>query len=176
MHAALARASAQMARLSRSGDRLQAELARARHEAEQWRQRACECADDTRAIECLKRAKQRNAQSRELERRLETQQSLVGRLRRDMAGLEARHAELCERHRALRARETRAQAAQLLAETSATAPNVEDVFERWETQVTEQEYLVVPLADEWDDLEQEFETQQERAELLAELHSLRGGA
>jgi phage shock protein A len=173
LHVTLARASSQLARLARSGERLRAELARARHESEQWRSRARECTDDARALDCLKRSRQCRDRGTELQRRIEEQQSLEQRLRRDLSDLEGRHREMLERHRALRARESRAQAYQLVNE-GALMPSLEDVFERWETQVTEQEYIYVAEEDKLDRLEQEFEAEEERAALLQELASLRG--
>lgn len=170
--AALGRAAAHMERLRRSGERLRAELSRTGHEGERWRQRARECADDTRALECLRRARQCASHAELLQQRLRGLEELVARLGRDMAALEQRHTELCERHRALRARESRAQAAELLAESA--CPDLEDVFERWETRVTEQEYLVTPAADEWRDLEHQFQDEEERVELVLELRKLRG--
>lgn len=171
---ALARAAAQLTRLTQSRERLCADLARARDEAGDWRRRAGHCSDDTRALECLRRWKHRTAHATELDRRRETLDTLIARLERDVRGLEARHTELRERHRALRARESRAQAAELVAASTTRCSDVEDVFERWETQVTEQEYLVTPVVDPWGDLEVEFAREEERAELLVELQNLRG--
>lgn len=173
LRAALTRASSQLGRLTRSGLQLRAELTRARHEGEQWRNRAKECSDDARALECLKRSRQSYKRAVELERRLSEQQELETGLQRDLEQLQSRHAEMLERHRALRARESRAQAYQLVGE-GALNPNLEDVFERWETQVTEQEYVHVPQGHELDQLEREFEAEEERSALLAELQKLRG--
>lgn len=173
LQAALSRAAAQRARLSRSGDRLRAEHGRAKHEAEIWRRRAAECSDDAAALDCLRRARQRTRASEEILRRLAAQQELEARLFRDVAVLEARFAEMTERHQELRARETRAQAYQHALIASSTA-DADDVFERWETQVTEQEYLAGPI-DDWLELRNLAEDQ-ETEELQSELATLRGAA
>lgn len=173
LQAALSRAAAQRARLSRSGDRLRAEQGRAKHEAEMWRRRAAECQDDAAALDCLRRGRQRTRASEELERRLSAQRELETRLCRDVAVLESRFAELSDRHRELRARETRAQTYQhaLIANSTTDA---DDIFEQWETQVTEQEYLAGPI-DDWLELRNLAE-EHETEELQAELATLRGAA
>lgn len=170
----LAQAVAQLRRLERIGCALEREHATAQQEATRWRSRAKASSNDEQAIECLRRCKQGQQRLKELCERLTEQRELEVRLRRDIELLEQRFRALVSRRDALRARESRARAFELVsAELAVDAAPVEDVFERWETTVVEREYLSV-TTDDWDALEAGLASQEERDELLRQLKELRG--
>lgn len=172
---ATARAQVQLKRVREDGERLRRQLTEQREQAERWRDRAkASVEDDGRAVECLRRAKAARGSVEELERRIEehgrTEQHLVG----DVRSLDVRLAKLKEQRNLMRTRQSRAEALGVVQGSVVhLTSDIDDMFDRWEIRVTEAESVGdVGLHGE-DSFECEYTSQEEQAELHAELEALR---
>lgn len=166
---AAARARVQMSRVRQDGERLRRQLATQRAARARWQERARAADDKERAIECLRRSRRAAGLVPQLESRLELHQQAEKQLEADVALVEQRLERLNEQRNLMRTRQSRAEALSSAREVGES--DVDDVFDRWETRVTELEiegggsYAVDPL-------ELEYAEAEEREELLAELAEL----
>jgi len=176
-----ARARVQLGRVRRDGEALRCRAAEAREGATTWRDRARECGDDeSRALECLRRGRRAAQRSTELERRLAEHDRVEKQLAKDVARIDERLSELRERHNVLRTRQSRAHALATVREAGSPAhTDPADLFERWETQVTEREIAGDCTQGEDgmlgnDTFADEFDAREEEEALREELRALRG--
>lgn len=173
---AAARARVQLARVKRDGEELRRRLHDEREAEASWRERARRVAaeDEARALECLRRAKRSARLAGELERRLAEHERAEGQLVRDVARVEERLGSLTERHNLLRTRQSRAEALAIARDAGAPlCAQTSELFERWETQVTERELVGACTADEGDDaFAAEFDAHEESEDLREELAEL----
>lgn len=171
---AIARGKVQLARVRRDGLEI-----RRRHEEEQtaatrWRDRARSTAseDQDKALECLRRSKRATGKAQELAARSEEHERVEKQLIRDMAASEERLAALRERRNVMRTRQSRAEALSTArGSCGAEIYEVEGVFDRWETRITELE-LDSDSSSEIDGLDSEYSEIEEKELLLAELAEL----
>lgn len=171
---ATARAKAQLARVRQDGVRIRHLLAEAQEAAQRWRVRACDCgtANEGKALECLRRGRQATARAVELTDRLATHEGTEEKLVADIRGAESRLGQLKEKRNLMRTRQSRAEAlGQVGRLTAADRGGIDDIFERWETRITEAE-LQTACERDTDALEGEFITDEEEADLRAELVEL----
>lgn len=171
---AAARAKVQLARVLKDGERLARDLGQRREDEIRWRERARQCAesDEKRAIECLRRSKASHRQIPEIERRLEEHRKAETQLGRDVGAIEERLATLREQRNLMRTRQSRAEAmSQVAGAESVGCGDLEEVFDRWDTRITELE-LDGDSMSHVDSLELEFEETEETEDLLAELAEL----
>jgi len=171
----LARAKVQLARVRQDGNKLRSRLAD-EHDAEgQWKERARKAAetDEDRAVECLRRSKRAGRLATELARRLEEHEGVEKQLHQDVRAVEERLSQLMEKRNLLRTRESRATALSTVRGVQAPLNGeVEEVFDRWETRVTEFEIEGdCSLAD--DPLLDRVGTEEEEEDLRQELADLR---
>ncbi len=174
---ATAQAKVRLDRVRADGERLRRSLAEHREAEARWRERARECADsdEERAIDCLRRSRAAARAVPEVERRLALHESTERQLDADVARVEARLEQLVHKRNLMRTRQSSAQA----ASSAHTADSLGDgeldrVFDRWETQITELELEGGTDADV-DPLQLEYSEAEERQQLLAELAELRNG-
>ncbi len=174
---AAARARVQLTRVRGDGEALARQRAEQRESERLWRERAGACAEDdeSRALECLRRARRAGRRREELERRCEEHARVEKQLALDVSAVEERLTQLQERHNLLRTRESRAHAIATVRGASELGDgDVGDLFERWETQVLEREYEGGCSAQgDADPLEDEFLEAEDEGELRAELEELR---
>jgi len=169
-----AKARAQVTRVHKDGETLRRRLDEAEHEATQWRDRARTEPDQTRALECLRRAKRATQRRAELAARSAEHEQSEQLLRRDVATVEQRLGVLREQLGTLRARQTRAEALALLRNVQGDGGyEVDNVLERWDARVLETEILAGCAEDAYDPFREKFEHDEELAELLGELAALR---
>lgn len=177
MRSSLARASAQLARVERDCRALENEVNAAREDAERWRTRAQKEGSDERAMECLRRSRRAMSESHKLAQRLEDQRRMRDQVRRTIQGLEQKFLDLSGQQRLLSTRQAAARASEAIDAETGAAGDVEDVFSRWELRLSEKEFTprgYVCCDDALDDeLGQEYEKEEERAALEAELAALR---
>ena len=171
-----ARAHVQLARVRQDGERLRESLS-AQVEAEQrWRERARRTApdDETRALECLRRARTTARRAAELERRVDEHDRVEQQLGHDVEAIQERLSKLEEQRNLLRTRQSRAEA---LCHVRTADPGAETgaLFDRWETRVLEREFesdCPPDVTRREDELEAEFDEVEEAEALREELSEL----
>ena len=168
-------AKARLGRVRKDGARMTHTLETARENATLWRKRAAEMvADDEKAMECLKRSKKEAAAAARLEARLVKHREAEDHLAETIALIERKLDALKEKRNILRTRQTRADALKFAgSDTESFGEEVEEILERWESKIERHEYTR-EQGEPIDELEREFTTREEQAELIKELDELRG--
>jgi phage shock protein A len=174
MRKSLARSNAQLARVNRDTEALGRDLAETIQDAARWRERARMTEQEDKALECLRRAREKDRRREQLRERFETQEKARKELTQSVQHLELRYEELRSKTRLLSTRQATAQAAQAVELESSASADVEDVFERWEVRLAETEYVPgAALGGKVDGLDAAYVAEEEQAALLAELRALR---
>ncbi len=169
-----ARARAQLTRVHKDGDALRRRVTDAHHEMTLWKDRARTEPDQTRALECLRRAKRAAQRHAELSGRTSEHEQAEQRLRRDVASLEQRLEVVREQRNTMRTRQTRAEALALLRNVAGDSGyEVDQVLERWDARILETEIVAGCAEDAYDPFVEKFEREEEVADLLGELAALR---
>jgi len=174
---AAARASVQLRRVRRDGERQRQRLDELREAQATWRERARRKADadEATALECLRRGQQAARRATALEARLRDHEKIERQLARDVTAVEERLVRLDEQRHVLVTRQSRAEAMSALRDTSAPLhSDLDDLFDRWEVRIAERE-LAGGCAelDDVDPLEGELDREEEQDALRAELEALR---
>lgn len=169
---ATARSRVQLKRVERDQQALRHTLSEEEQAADTWRRRAKSADDETVALECLRRHKAAARRVVQLRQRLVEHEHAHKELSEGVRVLNARLCELTERKNLMRTRQSRAEAAHGMAETSGPIGNLEDVFERWESRVGEIE-IGAECANTVDAFEAELDTADETTSLRLELEELR---
>ncbi len=126
------------------------------------------------ALECLRRAREKDRRREQLRERCEAQEKAREELAQSVQHLEPRYEELRSKTRLLSTRLATAQAARAVELESSASADVEDVFERWEVRLAETEYVPgSALGGKVDGLDAAYVAEEEQAALLAELRSRR---
>jgi phage shock protein A len=179
---AAARARVQLGKVRRDGERLRARRAEEAEAGFTWRERARGAAaeDETRALECLRRARRAERRATELARRVEEHERVEKQLAADVARVEERLGELRERHNLLRTRESRAHALAIVRDAGVPlGADAGELFERWETRVTERELAGECASSDAgggdDAFAAEFDEAEEAESLRSELRELVAG-
>lgn len=167
-----ARLKVQLSRLDQHIDRLGRQRQQALEEAQQWRERALRVAedDDTRGLYCARQYRETEARANRLEEQISEHTGLRASVQRELAAVEDKLNELQLRKTLLSSRSAHADASKVAAGVAFAEQDAEGVFERWETQITQSEYLTstgvsVPV----DPLRTEFEEQEREAALREQL-------
>jgi phage shock protein A len=174
---AYAKAMVRHARMREEGERVRRKLEALRADAAAWRERALGCdqsgPDEEKALECLRRSKRAETQVESLRQTWERHVEVEQRLAREIAAVRQRVESLEHRRQLMRGREATADAASRIRETETGAGlNLDDIFERWEIQVTEAE-VATETVTAGDAFEAQFVAEDERIALQAELAILR---
>jgi len=173
MRVKTARAKARLERVARDGRELRERGRREREATVTWRERARNCADHPRALECLRRSRHAQAAADAIAQRVAEHERIEAQLRTQLRALEQRVADIQQTHHVMRTRQTRAEALACLEQAS-TGTDIESVLERWEGSLAEQELLETVGDGEADTFGAEFASAEEKASLVAELAALRG--
>lgn len=138
-----------------------------------WRERAIACRkdDEEKALRCVQSLKNAENSLGRLQHQMRENQQLIDNLESHLTEVEQHLAELQNKKESLSARAARNKAASCVQHTSPPA-GFDNVFERWETQVTADEYGTVAGAGSSDSLDREFRQQEDKAALKAELNAL----
>jgi phage shock protein A len=169
---ATARSGVQLKRVERDQQALRDRLLEEEQAAEAWRRRAKSAADETIALECLRRHRAAERQVVQLRERLGEHERCHKELSDGIRVLNGRLGELTERKNLMRTRQSRAEAAHGMASTTGPIGDLEDVFERWEARVGEIE-IASECAEPIDAFEAELDAVDESAELRLALEELR---
>jgi phage shock protein A len=170
-----ARARVQLKRVNSDGQRLRKRLAEARGNEELWSERALKSAalDEARALECLRRKKRLQHEIGELEGQLREHGKLETQLGGDLKSIEERLTRLNQQRNLLRTRQSRAEALKAVQDDGSNLfSEIDGIFERWETKVSQYECQAGCLGEQSDDLEKDFVSQEEEGELRAALSDL----
>ena len=167
-----ARAKVQMGRVRSDGQRLRQRFADERDAQTAWRARAKRLAttDEARALECVRRAKASERRILDFEERIAEHERIEHQLGKDLARVEEKLAKMKAQRNLMRTRESRAEALNAVGECHEVA-GLDDVFERWDTRITERE-LVAGCGDEGDALDFELTEQEAEEDLRDELSRL----
>ncbi len=174
MRRAAATAKVQLKKVQQDGRTIQTKLRENQEAVMIWRQRAAACAEteETKALECLRRAKASKRRAESLAERAVEHTRTEQRLEQEVRQILQRLGELNEKQHLLKTRESRARALQCLNSDTATAEELQGVFNRWETRVEEME-ITSGCEDPNDHFEEQFTSREEEQELKEELLTLR---
>ena len=183
VHAALkdtramaAKAKVRLARVNQDGEKLNNKLTKLKRMEALWAERAVSSAetDEKKALECVKRRNYCLAEIETTSRAITEHKKQQQNLRETVAGIEARIGEIENAKNLLRTRQTAAEAQRAVGKLeSSSSLEVDDVLERWEMSILQTEYdssINSPV----DTLDFEFEEQENREELKAQLEVLLG--
>ena len=173
VRAAAAKMKVQLGRASAQAERLRERRDTLTEDAERWRDRAKRFAaeEEERALECLRRMERAKAERKQVAAQLNQYEALCGKLKERLATIETRLSDLQLKRTALSSRSARAQ---VMGTTDQGAmPEVDDIFDRWEMAVIEDEYLDEVVVGEGDSLERELDASDERERLAAILNELK---
>lgn len=174
MRRKVAEAKVRLTQVQREAQRLQAHIIDQQEHAQRWRQRAVACAssDDAKAMSCVSRYRQCEANAERLTHALTQYQQTADKLAHDIHYMEQRLSEVKQKLTLMRARESTSAALQATgaSNTDITAL-LADTFDRWETNISQAEFA----ADEshpMDLIEQEFIQSEHEEELRQVLDAL----
>jgi len=170
----VARSKVQLMRVERDGRALKQALVEEREASQRWRERARREEHPARALECLRRHKRSESRVSELTHNQAEHERIEQQLKRDVQTLERRLLDLRQQRNTMRTRQSRAEAFGV-AQGSGDLQDGEigQIFERWETRVTETEVASGCLIASVDGLDQEFLDEEEAASLKLELQALK---
>ena len=167
-----ARAKVQMGRVRSDGKRLRQRLADEQDAQHAWRERAKRLAttEEARALECVRRAKASERRIRDFEERVAEHERIEHQLGKDLGRVEEKLTKMKSQRNLMRTRESRAEALNAVGECHDVS-GLDDVFERWDTRITERE-LVAGCTDDGDALDFELSEQEAEGDLRDELSRL----
>ena len=174
-----ARLKVQIARLDAHISRLGEQRERALDEAEQWRERALRVGedDDRRGLYCARQYRDAQTRAEQLADQIGEHTGLRDNVQRELSAVEDKLNELQLRKTLLASRSAHAQASKVAAGVACHEEDAEGVFERWETQITQNEYLTaVSTPTPVDPLRTEFEEEERDAALREQLSTWRAQA
>ena len=172
MQAAGGKARVQLARVKRDGEGMRQRQAQLKEQEQSWTERAVRVgtAEPDKALECLRRKRSAVAEIASLQKQSEEHARLEVQLTADLKHLSTRIEELKRKKNTMTARQYRAEAMRVgQTEDIALISEIGDIFERWENRVAEAE--TINLEPE-DNLDAELRSDEEQAELKAELAAL----
>ena len=171
---AAARSRVRLERVRKDGQALRTRRADLQEAVGRWADRARSVAaeDEARALECLRRRKDCEAQIRNLEESIQKHEELEARIAEQVKKIEARIGEVAQQRNMMRSRQSVAEAMRTIHNVEGISyGEIEDTFDRWEINLGETEILLGATR-HGDPLESEFLAEEDTAELRAELDEL----
>lgn len=164
----------QRSRARKELERLSEQLDAARQAEQDWQDRALRFAaeDEAKALACLKRGEGQQQRIAELDQQVQAHQELVLELESTLAQAESQLQSLALKKSALTARGARSRSMRKV-EAASNCGTVQDIFDRWETQVLADEAVDNVSSEPTDPLEQSLLAEEEQARLRAKLNALR---
>lgn len=175
---AAARSRVRLARVQKDGNSLRVRLDGLQVATLQWTERAKGVAaeDEAKALECLRRKKECEAQIKGLEHSLENHRDLEKRISDNVKKIEARVGEVSQQRNLMRSRQSVAEATRIINNMEGTSySDIEDTFDRWEINLGESE-IMTGSAVNTDSLESAFLVEEDQVALRAELADLMANA
>jgi phage shock protein A len=174
MRKKIAEARVRLNQVQRDSVRLGEQMTEQRHNAERWRQRAVESADadESKALECVRRARRCDMQAGRLKEAMGQYEQTAKRLAQDLSTSEQRLQSLRQKQTLMRARQSTGTALNATTETGSDAlRQLDESFDRWEIKLGQLEMSVEPQ-EMVDPLENDFITREQEAEIRDELAAL----
>ena len=172
-HAA-AKSRVRLERVRKDGNSLKRRYSDLQQAVVRWTERARNVAgeDEAKALECLRRRKECEAQSHNLRDSIEKHDELESRIAEQVKKIEARIGEVAQQRNMMRSRQSVAEAMRTVNNIEGVSyGEIEDTFDRWEINLGETEILM-GAATLSDPLDSAFLAEEDTAELRAELRCL----
>ena len=171
---AAARSRVRLERVRKDGHNLRTRRANLEQAVVRWTERAKGIAadDEAKALECLRRRKDCEAQLANLRESIAKHDELEERVSEQVKKIEARIREVSQQRNMMRSRQSVADAMRTINNIEGVSyGDIEDTFDRWEINLGETEVLMGSMSSR-DPLESEFLAEEDTAELRAELEEL----
>ena len=171
---AAARSRVRLERVRKDGHNLRTRKGNLETAVTRWTERAKAVAteDEAKALECLRRKKECEAQLCNLEVSIEKHDELEARIVDQVKKIESRIGEVSQQRNMMRSRQSVAEALRTINDIEGVSyGEIEDTFDRWEINLGETE-IQVGVGSPTDSLETAFIAEEEKAELKAELDLL----
>ena len=171
---AAARSRVRLERVRKDGRALKTRHQSLRDAHSRWTERARTVAatDEAKALECLRRRKDCEAQIRNLEESIEKHEELESRIAEQVQKIEARISEVSHQRNMMRSRQSVAEAMRTIHNIEGVSyGEVEETFDRWEINLGETEILMGACSSV-DRLDSEFQVEEDTEALRAELSLL----
>ncbi len=171
---AAARSRVRLERVRKDGHNLRSRRTNLRQAVGRWTERARKTAagDEAKALECLRRRKDCEAQLERLEVSIEKHDELELRITEQVKKIETRIGEIAQQRNMMRSRQSVADAMRTINNIEGVSyGEIEDTFDRWEINLGETEILMGAMTDKYT-LESEFIAEEDLAELRIELDEL----
>jgi len=171
---AAARSRVRLERVRKDGHALKTRHGNLKVAIARWTERAKSIAatDEAKALECLRRRKDCEAQLQNLELSIEKHDELEARIAEQVKKIEVRIGEVAQQRNMMRSRQSVAEAMRTINNIEGVSyGEIEDTFDRWEINLGETEILMgasTPV----DPLDSAFLAEEDTAELRAELSEL----
>lgn len=171
---AAARSRVRLERVRKDGHGLRSRRANLEIAITRWTERAKTTAgaDEAKALECLRRRKECEAQLRNLAMSIDKHDELEAKISAQVKKIEARIGEVSQQRNMMRSRQSVADAMRTINDIEGVSyGEIEDTFDRWEINLGETE-IVTGASIASDPLETTFMAEEETEELRAELSEL----
>jgi len=171
---AAGRSRVRLERVKKDGHSLRTRRGELQLAVSRWTERAKGVArnDEAKALECLRRKKECEAQLRNLDLSIGKHDELESRIVEQVKKIEARISEVSQQRNMMRSRQSVAEAMRTINDIEGVSyGEVEDTFDRWEINLGETE-IMTGAGMQCDPLESAFMEEEEKAELKAELTAL----
>ncbi len=171
---AAARSRVRLERVRKDGRALKTRHQSLKDAHSRWTERARSIgsSDEAKALECLRRRQDCEAQIRNLAESIEKHEELESRIAEQVKKIEARISEVSHQRNMMRSRQSVAEAMRTIHNIEGVSyGEVEETFDRWEINLGETEILMGAGASV-DRLDSEFLAEEDTEALRAELHLL----
>jgi phage shock protein A len=171
---AAAKSRVRLERVRKDGNSLKRRYSELQQAVVRWTERARNVAgeDEAKALECLRRRKECEAQLHNLRDSIEKHDELEIRIAEQVKKIEARIGEVAQQRNMMRSRQSVAEAMRTVNNIEGVSyGEIEDTFDRWEINLGETEILMGAVTMS-DPLDSAFLAEEDTAELRAELRSL----
>jgi phage shock protein A len=171
----VARAKVKLAQVGAAADRLEKQSAHLEAQAALWAERARRVytTDQEKALACVRRMKKAQADQALVVRELDETRNLKRRMAQDVEQTVHKLGDLKRRHRLLTGRQTCAEALNVVQPDEAGLPDeIDELYTRWETDVTARELHNQTVAPPTDLLAEDFDRHEEEDDLRLTLEAL----
>jgi len=171
---AAARSRVRLERVRKDGHSLKTRHSNLLLAISRWTERAKSigAADETKALECLRRRKDCEQQLQNLELSIEKHEELESRIAEQVKKIEVRIGEVAQQRNMMRSRQSVAEAMRTINNIEGVSyGEIEDTFDRWEINLGETEIMMGANSPS-DPLDSAFLAEEDTAELRAELSVL----
>lgn len=171
---AAARARVRLERVRKDGRQLAERKSGLEQAVVRWADRARSVAseNEAKALECLRRRRECEQQLAHVTQAIGRHEELEARIAGQVKKIEARIGEVAQQRNMMRSRQSVADAMRTINNVEGISySEVEDTFDRWETNLGETEILMGAMSN-GDPLESEFLAEEDTADLRAELAEL----